>query len=59
MIANNSSGVHALGYGSTIEFLDMVNVVYSDGSFGCVSNSMVPVLTMRKFQNYTDYYHLT
>ena len=39
MIANNSSGVHALGYGSTIEFLDMVNVVYSDGSFGCVSNS--------------------
>jgi glycolate oxidase len=39
MIANNSSGVHALGYGSTIEFLDMVNVVYSDGSFGSVSNS--------------------
>jgi glycolate oxidase len=39
MIANNSSGVHALGYGSTIEFLDMANVVYSDGSFGSVSNS--------------------
>ena len=39
MIANNSSGVHALGYGSTIEFLNMVNVVYSDGSFGSVSNS--------------------
>ena len=39
MIANNSSGVHALGYGSTIDFLDMVNVVYSDGSFGSVSNS--------------------
>ncbi|HZD36414.1 MAG TPA: FAD-binding oxidoreductase [Nitrososphaeraceae archaeon] len=36
MIANNSSGVHALGYGNTIEFLDMVNVVYSNGSFGCV-----------------------
>ena len=39
MIANNSSGVHALGYGSTIEFLDMANVVYSDGSFGSVSSS--------------------
>ena len=39
MIANNSSGIHALGYGSTIEFLDMVNVVYSDGSFGSISNS--------------------
>jgi glycolate oxidase len=39
MIANNSSGVHALGYGSTIEFLDMANIVYSDGSFGSVSNS--------------------
>lgn len=34
MIANNSSGVHALGYGSTIEFLDTINVVYSNGSFG-------------------------
>ena len=39
MIANNSSGIHALGYGSTIEFLDMVNVVYSDGSFGSISSS--------------------
>jgi glycolate oxidase len=39
MIANNSSGVHALGYGSTIDFLDMANVVYSDGSLGSVSNS--------------------
>src|ERR687887_1194062 len=39
MIANNSSGIHALGYGSTIEFLDMANVVYSDGSFGSISSS--------------------
>lgn len=38
MIANNSSGVHALGYGSTIEFLDMVNIVYSNGSFGCIGS---------------------
>jgi glycolate oxidase len=34
MIANNSSGIHALGYGSTIDFLDSIDVVYSDGSFG-------------------------
>jgi glycolate oxidase len=38
MIANNSSGVHALGYGSTIEFLDLVNIVYSNGSFGCIGS---------------------
>ena len=38
MIANNSSGVHALGYGSTLEFLDMVNIVYSNGSFGYISS---------------------
>ena len=41
MIANNSSGVHALGYGSTINFLDMINVVYSDGTFGSVSNRTI------------------
>src|SRR5919106_971407 len=39
MIASNSSGVHCLSYGNTIEFLDMANVVYSDGSFGFISNS--------------------
>ena len=37
MIANNSSGIHALGYGSTIDFLDAVNVVYSDGRMGSIS----------------------
>jgi glycolate oxidase len=37
MIANNSSGIHALGYGSTIDFLEKVNVVYSDGSIGSIS----------------------
>jgi glycolate oxidase len=41
MIANNSSGVHALGYGSTIDFLDIVNIVYSDGSFGSVSTTNI------------------
>ena len=37
MIANNSSGAHALGYGNTIDFLQEVNVVYSDGSTGFAS----------------------
>jgi FAD/FMN-containing dehydrogenase len=32
MIANNSSGVHTLGYGSTIDYLNTINVVYSDGN---------------------------
>jgi glycolate oxidase len=40
MIANNSSGAHCLGYGSTIDFLQEINVIYSDGSVGFVySNS--------------------
>src|SRR3712207_9462066 len=34
MIADNSSGIHCLGYGSTISFLQEVNVVYSDGKLG-------------------------
>lgn len=38
MIANNSSGPHSLSYGSTINFLEAVNVVYADGSFGCLSD---------------------
>ncbi len=32
MIANNSSGPHGLAYGSIINFLKGVNVVYSDGT---------------------------
>ena len=34
MIANNSSGIHSLGYGNTIDFLLGVSVVYADGSRG-------------------------
>ncbi len=34
MIANNSSGIHCLGHGNTIDFLDGVRAVYSDGSIG-------------------------
>jgi glycolate oxidase len=34
MIANNSSGIHCLGYGNTIDFLEGVNVIYADGKAG-------------------------
>ncbi len=37
MIANNSSGIHSLGYGSTISFLEEINVVYGDGQPGFAS----------------------
>src|ERR687894_2436782 len=39
MIADNSSGIHSLGYGSTISFLEEVNVVYADGQLGFASPS--------------------
>ena len=39
MIANNSSGAHCLGYGSTIDFLQEVGVVYSDGNTGWVNGN--------------------
>jgi FAD/FMN-containing dehydrogenase len=39
MIANNSSGVHTLGYGSTIDYLDTINVVYSDGNLRTIGDS--------------------
>ncbi|MEM2139625.1 FAD-binding oxidoreductase [Nitrososphaera sp.] len=37
MIADNSSGVHCLGYGNTIDFVDAVDLVYADGSAGHAS----------------------
>ena len=37
MIADNSSGIHSLGYGSTISFLQEINVVYADGTPGFAS----------------------
>jgi glycolate dehydrogenase FAD-linked subunit len=37
MIADNSSGVHCLGYGNTIDFLEQVSVVYGDGEPGFAS----------------------
>ena len=47
MVANNSSGAHCLGYGNTIDFLQEINVVYSDGSFGFV----YPNSNTSKFQD--------
>src|ERR687889_947946 len=37
MIADNSSGIHSLGYGSTISFLQEIKVVYADGKLGFAS----------------------
>lgn len=37
MVADNSSGIHSLGYGSTISFLEKINVVYGDGTLGFAS----------------------
>ena len=45
MIANNSSGIHSLGYGNTIDFLDGIEIVYSNG------------ITESLFQNSPDTYN--
>jgi glycolate oxidase len=37
MIADNSSGIHCLSYGSTISFLQEINLVYADGQVGFAS----------------------
>jgi FAD/FMN-containing dehydrogenase len=42
MIANNSSGAHSLGYGSTIDFLQEIDVVYSDGTTGIINTNNKP-----------------
>src|ERR687895_1603026 len=39
MIADNSSGIHCLGYGRTISFLEEINLVYSDGKLGFASST--------------------
>jgi FAD/FMN-containing dehydrogenase len=39
MIANNSSGAHSLGYGSTIDFIQDISVVFSDGNFAHITNN--------------------
>jgi len=39
MMADNSSGVHCLGYGNTIDFIEGVDFVYADGNIGRSSES--------------------
>ncbi|WP_415283410.1 FAD-binding oxidoreductase [Candidatus Nitrososphaera sp. FF02] len=37
MIADNSSGVHCLSYGNTIDFVEELDLVYADGAAGHAS----------------------
>jgi glycolate oxidase len=39
MIANNSSGAHTLQYGSTIDFIEELDVVYPNGSKSTIGSS--------------------
>jgi glycolate oxidase len=39
MIANNSSGMHCLGFGNTIDFIEALDIVYADGSVGYASKN--------------------
>jgi FAD/FMN-containing dehydrogenase len=36
MVANNSSGPHSLGFGSTIDHIHEISVIYADGTSGVV-----------------------
>ncbi|HYY66982.1 MAG TPA: FAD-binding oxidoreductase [Nitrososphaeraceae archaeon] len=36
MVANNSSGPHSLGYGSTIDHVQKIAVIYADGTGGVI-----------------------
>jgi glycolate oxidase len=40
MIANNSSGAHTLRYGSTIDYIEELDVVYCDGSMSTIGSSI-------------------
>ena len=37
MIADNSSGVHCLGFGNTIDFVEALDIIYADGAAGFAS----------------------
>lgn len=37
MIADNSSGVHCLGFGNTIDFVEALDIIYADGTTGFAS----------------------
>jgi FAD/FMN-containing dehydrogenase len=38
MVANNSSGPHSLGFGSTIDHIHEISVIYADGTSGVVGH---------------------
>jgi glycolate dehydrogenase FAD-linked subunit len=38
MVANNSSGPHSLGYGSTIDHVQEISVIYADGTGGVIGS---------------------
>jgi glycolate oxidase len=42
MLANNSSGPHSLGYGSTIDFTQEITVIYADGTRGFAGANIEP-----------------
>jgi FAD/FMN-containing dehydrogenase len=39
MIADNSSGVHCLGFGNTIDFVEALDIIYADGAAGFASDA--------------------
>lgn len=55
MIANNSSGIHTLGYGSTIDYLDTINVVYSDGNLRTIGDYNANTNTNTNINFYKSY----
>jgi glycolate oxidase len=57
MIANNSSGIHCLGYGSTISFLEEINLVYADGKQGFASPAKFDDKIKKLCQLLTPYVH--
>jgi FAD/FMN-containing dehydrogenase len=47
MMADNSSGVHCLGYGNTVDFIEQVDFVYADGTLGKTSEADERLLKLR------------
>jgi glycolate dehydrogenase FAD-linked subunit len=53
MIADNSSGIHCLGFGNTIDFVEGLDIVYADGSVGYASKDHYDNV-MRKLKGLLD-----
>jgi FAD/FMN-containing dehydrogenase len=47
MIADNSSGIHCLGYGNTVDFLEEINVIYSNGKAGFASSEKFDTIMVK------------